>query len=135
MTGSACRSDRGFTMIEMMVVITILLIMLGMAMPLYSHAITEQKEENLRQNLETLNNMIYEYAQDKQKAPQSLQDLVTAGYMPSIPEDITGSVDTWVPEESDDTIMTLEQKDTGGVIGVHSGSDQIGSDGTPYSKW
>ena len=126
--------NRGFTLIEMMVVISIILILLGVAIPIYSHSITAAKEQSLRKNLETLNQMIYQYTQDKQKAPQSLSDLQTAGYVKTIPDDITGS-NTWALEQGEDTIMSLDQTDTGGVIGVHSGSNQISSDGTAYSTW
>jgi general secretion pathway protein G len=91
------------------------------------------RETNLRQNLETLNKVISEYTLDKKKAPQSLGDLVQAGYIESIPDDITGRNDTWVPEQ-DDSIMSPDQTDPG-VSGVHSGSDHIASDGTVYSDW
>jgi len=129
------RRDRGFTLIEMMAVIGIILILLGIALPVYSHSLVRAREDNLRQNLETLNQLIFQYAQDKQKAPESLDDLRTAGYLKSIPEDITGSVDTWETEPGDGTIMSLDQTDTGGIIGVHSGSNQVGSDGKAYSEW
>jgi general secretion pathway protein G len=129
------KKSRGFTLVEMMVAITVILILTGMALPIYSHTMARKREENLRRNLETLNQMIYQYTQDRQKPPQALGDLVTAKYLTELPEDITGSVDTWVPEESDGTIMTLDQKDTGGMIGVHSGSDKVGSDGKAYSTW
>jgi general secretion pathway protein G len=129
------RRDRGFTLIEMMAVIGIILILLGIALPVYSHSLARAREDNLRQNLETLNQLIFQYAQDKQKAPESLDDLRTAGYLKSIPEDITGSVDTWETEPGDGTIMSLDQTDTGGIIGVHSGSNQVGSDGKAYSEW
>jgi general secretion pathway protein G len=130
----ATRRDRGFTLLEMVVVISIILILLGMAMPIYSHSITRAREENLRKNLNTLNQMIFQYAQDKQKAPQSLEDLKSAGYLKEIPDDITGS-NTWELEEGDGSIMSLYQTDPGGIIGVHSGSNQIASDGTAYSTW
>jgi general secretion pathway protein G len=131
----ARRRDRGFTLIEMMAVIGIILILLGIALPVYSHSLARAREENLHQNLETLNQLIFQYTQDKQKAPQSLDDLRTAGYLKSIPEDITGSVDTWETEPGDGTIMSLDQTDTDGIIGVHSGSNQVGSDGKAYSEW
>jgi general secretion pathway protein G len=131
----ARRRDRGFTLIEMMAVIGIILILLGIALPVYSHSLVRAREDNLRQNLETLNQLIFQYTQDKQKAPESLDDLRTAGYLKSIPEDITGSVDTWETEPGDGTIMSLDQTDTGGIIGVHSGSNQVGSDGKAYSEW
>jgi len=129
------RRDRGFTLIEMMAVIGIILILLGIGLPVYSHSLARAREDNLRQNLETLNQLIFQYTQDKQKAPQSLDDLRTAGYLKSIPEDITGSVDTWETEPGDGTIMSLDQTDTDGIIGVHSGSNQVGSDGKAYSEW
>jgi len=131
----ARKRDRGFTLIEMMAVIGIILILLGIALPVYSHSLARAREDNLRQNLETLNKLIFQYTLDKQKAPQSLDDLRTAGYLKSIPEDITGSVDTWETEPGDGTIMSLDQTDTGGIIGVHSGSNQVGSDGKAYSEW
>jgi len=130
---NASRRNKGFTLIEMMVVISIILILLGMAMPIYSHSITRAREEDLRHNLETLNQMIYQYSQDKQKAPQSLDDLRSAGYIKRIPDDITGSA-TWETEPAD-AILSLDQTDTDGIIGVHSGSNQVGSDGTAYSTW
>jgi len=125
--------NRGFTLLEMMVVITILLILLAIAVPLYSQSMNRARETNLRQNLETLNRVIVQYTLDKKKAPLSLGDLVQAGYIESIPDDITGRNDTWVPEQ-DDSIMSPEQTDPG-VSGVHSGSDHIASDGTVYSGW
>jgi general secretion pathway protein G len=127
--------NQGFTLIEMMVVISVILILLGVAIPLYSHSITQAKEQSLRKNLETLNQMIFQYTQDKQKAPQSLNDLVAAKYLKSIPDDITDSSDTWETESGEDAIMSLDQTDAGGIIGVHSGSHQRAGDGTEYSTW
>ncbi len=135
MNRRATGRNRGFTLIEMMVVISMILILLGVAMPMYSHSMQRAREESLRTNLETLNQMIFQYTQDRQKPPQSLEDLKQAKYLDRIPEDITGSVDTWEPESGDGSIMTLEQTDASGIIGVHSGSKQIASDGTAYSSW
>jgi general secretion pathway protein G len=129
----AAGRNRGFTLIEMMVVISIILILLSVAIPIYSHSVTQEREVNLRQNLDTLNKVIIQFTRDKQKAPQSLEDLVQAGYLKAIPEDITGRTDTWVPEE-DGTIMSPEQTE-GGISGVHSGSNQVAGDGTAYSTW
>jgi general secretion pathway protein G len=133
MNRRAAGRSRGFTLVEMIVVISIMLILLAVAMPIYSHSLTRKREETLRQNLETLNKVIVQYTLDKQKAPKSLDDLVGAGYLKTIPEDITGRSDTWVTEEGD-TIMSLEQKETG-IFAVHSGSNQTASDGTAYSSW
>jgi general secretion pathway protein G len=125
--------DRGFTLIELIVVITVILILLGIALPIYTQSITAQREYNLRQNLRTLNQVIDQYTLDKKKAPQSLEDLKSAGYIDFIPEDITGRTDTWELVQ-DDSIKTVEQTDPG-LAAVHSGSDRIGSDGTVYSSW
>jgi general secretion pathway protein G len=133
MKSRASGRNRGFTLIEMMVVISIILILLSVAMPIYSHSLTLQREQNLRQNLETLNRVIVQYTLDKQKAPTSLEDLVQAKYIKSIPEDITGNTDSWQLDE-DDSIMSLEQTDPG-ITSVHSGSNQTASDGTMYSSW
>jgi general secretion pathway protein G len=119
----------------MMAVIGIILILLGIALPIYSHSMARAREDNLRQNLDTLNRLIFQYTQDKQKAPQSLDDLRSAGYLKEIPEDITGRTDTWETESGDGVIMSLDQTDASGIIGVHSGSNQIGSDGKAYSSW
>jgi general secretion pathway protein G len=129
------RRERGFTLISIMVVISIMLILLGVAMPIFSHSLARVREENLRKNLELLNQAIFQYAMDKQKPAQSLDDLKSAGYVTEIPEDITGSRDTWELESSEDVLLSVDQKDAGGVYGVHSGSNQVGSNGVAYSSW
>jgi general secretion pathway protein G len=134
MNSSATQRNRGFTLIEMMVVISMILILLSVAVPIYSHSVVRQREDNLRHNLKVLNKLIFQYALDKQKAPESLEDLKTAGYIDKIPDDITGNVDTWQTEPAEG-ILSLDQKDADGIIGVHSGSNQVGSDGTAYSTW
>jgi general secretion pathway protein G len=135
MNRRATGRDRGTTLIEMMVVISIILILLAAAVPLYSHSVTRAREENLRHNLETLNQLLFQYTLDKQKSPQSLDDLRSAGYIKEIPEDITGSTDTWQTEPAEGVILSLEQTDSSGILGVHSGSNQVGSDGKAYSEW
>jgi len=127
------RRASGFTLIELIVVITIMLILLGIAVPIYNQSVIAKRESNLRQNLRTLNQVIDQYTLDKKKAPTSLEDLKSAGYIERIPEDITGRIDTWALVE-DDSIKSLEQESPG-VSSVHSGSNRIGSDGTAYSEW
>jgi general secretion pathway protein G len=127
------RDSRGFTLLEMMVVLSVMLILLSITMPIYSQSIKRAREDMFRQNLETLNRVIVQYTLDKQKAPTSLDDLHTAGYIESVPNDITGS-NTWETEEDDKLIMAIGQKD-GGIYGVHSGSHRVGSNGKPYSDW
>jgi len=124
---------RGFTLIEMMVVISMILILLAMAMPIYSQSVNRAREDAFRGSMLTLNQMIFQYTMDKQKPPQSLEDLRTAGYIKEVPKDITGSA-TWVTEDDPPAILSLYQTETG-IYGVHSASNKIGSNGKPYSEW
>jgi|ERR1700687_420417 len=124
--------NRGFTLIEMMVVISLILVLLSIALPMYTQSIIRARETTLRQNLATLNKVIDQYTLDKQKAPQSLEDLVSAGYLKTIPKDIDGTTD-WALEE-EDSLKSIDQTQPG-IVGVHSKSDQIGSDGKAYSSW
>lgn len=125
--------SRGFTLIEMMVVISVMIIMLAVVTPIYSASVRAVREDNFRKNLETLNKCIVQYTLDKQKAPKSLQDLVTAKYIKKVPEDVSGTED-WQTEEDDKTILSLQQTD-GGIYAVKSSSNRIGSNGKPYSEW
>ncbi len=126
--------QRGFTLIELMVVIAIMIILLALAMPRYQKSILHAQETALRQDLYTLRSVIDQYTLDKQKAPESLQDLVDAGYLKQLPVDpFTKSRDTWVPV-SDDSIMSPDQTQPG-IMDVHSGSDQVSSEGTAYNTW
>src|SRR5665811_2168215 len=124
--------DRGFTLIEMVVVISMILILLSIALPMYNQSIIRARETTLKQNLATLNKVIDQYTLDKQKAPQSLEDLVSAGYLKFIPNDITGNKDTWVLEQ-EDSLKSIDQTQPG-IVGVHSGSSQTSIDGTAYSS-
>ncbi len=126
--------QRGFTLIELMVVIAIMIILLALAMPRYQKSILHAQETALRQDLYTLRSVIDQYTLDKQKAPESLQDLVDAGYLKQLPVDpFTKARDTWVPV-ADDSIMSPDQTQPG-IMDVHSGSDQVSSEGTAYNTW
>jgi general secretion pathway protein G len=127
--------SRGFTLIELMIVISVILILVSVALPAYNQSIWRARESVLKQNLFAIRSVISQYTLDKQKAPQSLQDLVTGGYFKQIPTDpMTSSNDTWTVEEETDTIMTVDQQEPG-IFDVHSGSSAVGSDGTAYNTW
>jgi len=117
-----------------MVVITIIVILVSMAIPIYQKSILRAKESVLKNNLFSMRTVIDNYTYDKQKAPQQLQDLVQDGYLRAIPIDpITGSNQTWrtVMEDMPQAVNQSEP----GIFDVKSGSDKIGLDGTPYSEW
>ena len=124
----------GFTFVELMVVITIIVLLVTMAVPIYNNTIRRAKESVLRSNLTSLRNVIDAYTYDKQKAPQSLQELVTDGYFKEIPFDpMTGNNTSWrtIMEDASQSVSQSEP----GIFDVKSGSDKIGLDGTPYSEW
>jgi general secretion pathway protein G len=125
---------RGFTLIELMIVISIILILMGVAIPNYQQSVLHARESVLRQDLRVIRDAIDQYTLDKQKAPQALQDLVSANYLKEIPEDpMTGSRDTWEPVQ-EDTLMAIDQQQPG-IDDVHSGSQKTASDGTAYNTW
>jgi general secretion pathway protein G len=126
--------SRGFTLIELMIVISVMLILISFAIPAYNQSVLRAKESVLRQNLFTLRTLISQYTLDKQKAPQSLDDLVQAGYLKQIPVDpMTAKNDTWTVDQ-EDSLLSVDQQETG-ISDVHSGASQISTDGTAYSTW
>jgi general secretion pathway protein G len=130
-SGSACG---GFTLIELIIVIAIIAILASMAAANYQHSVWRAREAVLRNDLFTLRSSIDQYTLDKQKAPQSLQDLASAGYIKFVPKDpITNSTDTWVTE-TEDSLMAIDQT-APGIVDVHSGSSMVGTDGTAYNTW
>ena len=128
------RRELGFTMIEMMIVMAIIVILVSLAVPQYQKAIVRSKESVLKNNLFTLRQVIDEFTFDKKKAPQALADLVASGYLREIPIDpITGSNDTW-HVTNEDALQAVDQTEPG-IFDVKSGSDKTGLDGTPYADW
>lgn len=113
---------------------SIIVILISIAAPIYRDSITRSKEAVLRDDLFTLRHLIDSYAVDRRKAPQSLDDLVTARYISSIPKDpFTNSSETWQVEMEDPT--TAVDSNNIGIINVRSGSDRTALDGTPYNTW
>ena len=124
----------GFTLVELMIVMAIIAILMSVAIPIYSRSILRAKESVLKNNLFTMRTVIDEYTYDKQKAPQTLNDLVSDGYMRQIPVDpITGTPDSWrvIMEDASNTVNQSEP----GIFDVRSGSDKTSLEGTPYSEW
>ena len=128
------KRDGGFTLIELIVVMSIIAILALVAVPVFTSDIRAAKEAALKEDLHVMRTAIQSYTADKNKAPQSLDDLVQAGYLASIPTDpMTNSKDTW-QTSTDDSFSDLDQTQSG-ITDVHSGSDKVGSDGQPYSSW
>jgi general secretion pathway protein G len=128
------RQSRGFTLIELMIVISIMLILVSIAVPSFTRSIVQARESVLRQNLFTLRSLISQYTLDKQKAPQSLDDLVQAHYLKIIPVDPMTSQANWTVDQ-EESIMSPDQQDQGGIDDVHSSSSQVGTNGTAYNTW
>ncbi len=132
----ASRSKRrasGFTLLEMMIVISIMIILISIAIPIYSQSVVRSREAVLRNDLFELRSLISQYTLDKQKAPQSLDDLVTAGYLKVIPKDPMTNEANWevVQEE---VLLSVDQQDPG-INDVKSASTNTGTDGTTYNTW
>jgi general secretion pathway protein G len=125
--------ERGYTLIELIIVMAIISILMAIAIPQYQKSLRRTKETMLHSHLQTLRTVIDEYTFDKKKAPQMLQDLVTEGYLRAVPLDpITGN-DEWRTIQ-EDSLTAVDQTEPG-IYDVRSLSDQISLEGTPYSEW
>jgi general secretion pathway protein G len=127
-------TQSGFTLIELMIVMAIIGILATLAIPSFVSAVRHARESVLREDLHVMRAAIDSYTMDKQKAPQSLDDLVQSGYLKEIPEDpITHAKDTWVTGQSEN-MYSIDQTEPG-IDDVHSGSDEQGSNSQPYNTW
>lgn len=131
----ACgKRESGFTLFELLVVMTIIAVLATLAVPSFKSAVKSAREAVLKEDLQVMRSAIDAYTMDKQKAPQSLDDLVQEGYLKAIPADpMTRERDTWVTDTGD-SLHSLDQTEPG-IDNVHSGSQETASDGQPYSTW
>lgn len=128
------KQSRGFSLLELMIVITIIAILGAISIPVYKTVVLNAKETVLKDNLRELRKVIDQYTADKKKAPLSLQDLVDAGYFRQLPLDpITNSNSSW--ETVNDTSVASPEQTESGIVDLHSGSTAVSSDGTPYNTW
>jgi general secretion pathway protein G len=128
--------EKGFTLIELIIVITLIGILVGLGLPQFKNATKRTREAALKENLFQLRKLINQYLVDKGKYPQSLQTLVDEEYLYRIPVDpMTKSTDTWIEIPQ---VMTMEEMATGtmpGIMDVQSSSDEISTEGTAYNTW
>ncbi len=126
--------EGGFTLVELMIVMTIIGILSAIAIPAFVRSVKQAKEAALREDLHTMRMAIDSYTVDKEKAPQGLDDLVQSGYLKTLPVDpMTSRSDTWITGMSD-TLMDINETQ-GGIDDVHSGSQGLATDGTTYNTW
>ena len=126
-------STRGYTLIELIIVMAIVSVLMAIAIPQYQKSIRRTKETLLHSHLQLLRTVIDEYTFDKKKAPQTLQDLVTEGYLRAVPIDPIMGNDQWRTIQ-EDSLSAVDQTEPG-IWDIRSLSDQISLEGTPYSEW
>jgi general secretion pathway protein G len=127
-------SQSGFTLIEVLIVVTLVVVLASMGMVQYTNSVQRTREAVLKEDLFRMREAIDQYYADKNAYPAGLQDLVSGGYMREIPEDpMTRSRETWqtTPAEPDPANLNLQ----GGIYDVKSGSELTALDGTKYAEW
>jgi general secretion pathway protein G len=125
--------ETGFTLLEVIIVLTVLAIIVSIAIPAYQAVILRSRESVLKQNLYQVRHQIEQFAADRGRYPESLQELVEKGYLREIPLDpISNSRETWETVQED---QPLTGEGPGGVKDVKSGAEGTSSEGTPYKEW
>jgi general secretion pathway protein G len=133
LTPEPCTS--GFTLLELIVVMLIISILSAIAIPAFQQNIKHAREAVLKEDLHTMRDAIEAYTFDKEKAPQSLDDLVQSHYLRELPRDpFTQRNDTWIPSQGD-AYVSIDETQSGGITDVHSGSQNLSSEGTTYNTW
>ena len=128
------RLSSGFTLMEMMIVMVLIVILAGIGLTVYGSSVQRAKEATLKEDLFRMRDAIDQYYADKNKYPGSLEDLVSEKYLRAVPQDpFTQSVDTWQTTMSDPDPSNPSQQS--GISNVKSGSDQTGLDGSRYADW
>jgi len=119
---------------ELMIVMAIIGILSAIAAPIFNRMVIKAREATLKEDLHTMRQAIDSYTVDKEKAPQSLDDLVQAGYLKSMPVDpMTSRADTWIAGQSEN--LTTIDETQGGIDDVHSGAQGVSTEGTSYNTW
>ena len=130
------RRSQGFTLIELMIVVSVVLILVAIAVPNYTNSVKRARESVLRQDLFTMRSVLSQYTLDKQKMPQSADDQVKSGYLKHIPTDPMTNQANWTWHTADEgTILSPDEQDQGGIDDVYSASSEVGTDGVPYSQY
>lgn len=125
--GSFAQTEHGYTLLELMIVVTVVAILATLAEPMWQESVTKAREASLKQTLFTIRDVLDQYRADQGKFPQALTDVAAAGYLRSLPTDpFTHSSTTW---------QEISSETEEGVFDVHSGSPLVGTDGTPYNQW